>query len=438
VLSPANGITQTMPEFLSGLDRFCRFVRREYQFVLATFAASGIGYLGSAAAPALVNALIDAGLDHQQTGDLGTIELMALALAAALITPYVPIVSHRKLAIGGTLLAALGLAFSAFSVGYTAMIAGRIVTGVGSGLAISGANAAVAAREDAERIFAIIWTMGGGITASLAIYLPGVTEGGEYPLGFGALFLIALVGLPCLFWIPHKPVAFARPAAESADSTAKPSESSGSDLEPGSLDSDLKEAFGPLVWLVFAGMFVYSAAEQGLWAFAYNLPVEAGVEPTLAARIVAFTTIVGLAGGGIAALLGVRLGRVFPIVLGCLLSATGRCLYISSASGLTLLFGSLFWGLGFYFVSPYQIGLVAAVDRKGRAAVASAAAINFGYAAGPGLAGRVLQYTDREWFFVFIAISTLVSMLLFLPLAIRVDRATKLARAPEGQPLDNS
>jgi predicted MFS family arabinose efflux permease len=143
-----------------------------------------------------------------------------------------------------------------------------------------------------------------------------------------------------------------------------------------------------------------------------------------------------LAGGAIAALLGVRLGRVFPIVLGCLLSATGRCLYISSASGVTLLFGSLLWGLGFYFISPYQMGLVAAADRKGRAAVASAAAFNFGYAVGPGLAGRILQYLDREWLTVFIAVSTLVSMLLFLPLAIRVDRAAKIARAPAGRPVD--
>ena len=140
-------------------------------------------------------------------------------MAAVLIAPYVPILSHRKLAIGGALMAALGLAISALSVGYTAMIVGRIATGVGSGLAISGANAAVAAREDAERIFAIIWTMGGGITASLAMYLPRVVEGGEYPLGFGALLLLALVGLPCLFWIPHKPVAPAQFATESADST---------------------------------------------------------------------------------------------------------------------------------------------------------------------------------------------------------------------------
>jgi hypothetical protein len=307
------------------------------------------------------------------------------------------------------------------------MIVGRIVTGAGSGLAISGANAAVAAREDAERIFAIIWTMGGAITASLAMYLPRVVEGGEYPLGFGALFLLALVGLPCLFWIPHKPVAPAQPANESAASKSSRS---------GSSDPGLRTAFGPLVWLTFAGMFLYSAAEQGLWAFAYNLPIEAGVDPTLAAQIVAFTTIMGLAGGASAALLGVRLGRVFPIVLGCLLSASGRWLYISSASGLTLLFGSLLWGLGFYFISPYQMGLVAAVDRKGRAAVASAAAFNFGYAVGPGLVGRIIQFMDREWLMMFIAASTLVSMLLFLPLAIRVDRDARIARAPAGRPVD--
>jgi MFS family permease len=188
--------------------------------------------------------------------------------------------------------------------------------------------------------------------------------------------------------------------------------------------------------MTFAGMAIYSAAEQALWNFAYNLPIEAGVAPALAAQVVAFATIMGLAGGVIAAVLGVRLGRVFPIVLGCLFSLSGRWLYISSASGSALFFASLLWGIGFYFISPYQIGLVAAVDRKGRAAVASAAAYNLGYAVGPGLAGRILQYMDREWLMIFIAGSTLVSMLLFLPLAIRVDRNARIARAPAGRPLD--
>ncbi len=53
-----------MPEFWLGLDRFLLYVKREFRFILATFAASGIGYLGSAAAPIIVQAMIDAGLDH--------------------------------------------------------------------------------------------------------------------------------------------------------------------------------------------------------------------------------------------------------------------------------------------------------------------------------------------------------------------------------------
>ncbi len=415
-----------MPELRLGLDPFLRGVRREYQFVLATFAASGIGYLGSAAAPALVQALIEAGLDHRQAGDLGTIELSSLAVAALVITPYVPRISHRRLAIGGTLLAVCGLAISAFSASYMPMIAGRVVTGLGSGLAISGANAAVSAREDAERIFAIIWTMGGGITASLAMYLPQVAADGNYPLGFAALIVLALLGLPCLFWIPHKPVAPAHSGAEPARTAGGGS--------PGA-EVDLKVAFGPLVLLTLAGMFVYSAAEQALWNFAYNLPIEAGVDPELAAKIVALTTMMGLAGGAVAALLGVRLGRVFPIVAGSLMSLSGRWLYITSGSGSTLLLGSLLWGIGFYFVSPYQIGLLSAVDRRGRAAVASAAAFNFGYAAGPGIAGRILEYMDREWLVMVIAVSTLVSMLLFLPLAFRVERAWRAERAARARGL---
>ncbi len=414
-----------MPEFRLGLEPLLLHVRREFRFVLATFAASGIGYLGSAAAPIIVQALIDAGLDHHHAGDLGTIELLALAVASTLITPYVPVVSHRKLAVGGALMAALGLVISAFSVGYAVMIAGRLVTGAGSGLAISGANAAVAAREDAERIFAIIWTMGGAVTGALAMMLPGVVAGGNYPAGFGALLLLCIVGLPCILWIPPKPVA--APAQLTTESAGTMTGT------PGGSELGLGKAFGPLAMMAIAGMFLYSAGEQALWTFAYNIPIEAGVDPTLASQILAFTTMMGLAGGAIAALLGVRLGRVLPIVVGTLFSAVGRWLYISAASSGTLLAGALFWGVGFYFVSPYQIGLAAALDRKGRVAVASAGAMNFGYAVGPGMAGRILQYMDRDWLMAVIAGSTVASMLLLLPLAIRVDRSARIARSRVGR-----
>jgi MFS family permease len=410
-----------MPNIRVGLKTFLLLVRREYRFVFATFAASGIGYLGSAAAPVIVNALIDAGLNHQQTGNLGTVELSMLALASTLITPYVPIFSHRKLAVSGTVITILGVLISACSVSYAAMIVGRIVTGLGSGIAISGANAAVAAREDAERIFAIIWTMGGAITASLALGLPDVVVGGNYQMGFSVLLLLCFVGLPVIFWMPHRPVAADAGAVTKGERVA-----TGTATVSG---AELAKPFGLLSVMALAGIFLYAAGEQALWNFAYNIPIEAGVDPTLASQVLAFTTIMGLAGGGIAALLGVRLGRVVPIALGTCLSVAGRWFYINSSSGTTLLIGSLLWGIGFYFVSPFQIGLVAAIDRKGRVAVAAGAAINFGYAAGPGVAGWILQFMDRDSLVVAIVASTFGSLLLLLPLAIRVDREVRGARS---------
>ncbi len=167
---------QRMSRLAEQLQGWGRAVRREWRFVVATFAASGVGYLGSAGAPVIVQALIESGLDYQHAGDLGTIELTVLAITSTIVLPFVTRVSHRKLAIGGAAVAAVGLLISVNSIDYTAMVIGRVITGAGSGFAISAANAAVAAREDAERIFALIWTMGGGITASLSINLPGIVE----------------------------------------------------------------------------------------------------------------------------------------------------------------------------------------------------------------------------------------------------------------------
>ena len=161
----------------------------------------------------IVQALIDSGMRRQQTGDLGTIELMTVAMCTVLVTPVVDRVSHRKLALVGALLAALGAAISALSESYAPMILGRIVIGAGSGLAIAGANAAISAREDAERIFALIWTLGGGATAGIAVFLPLAVEGGAYATGYGVLLLLCIAAVPFVLWVPAKPQSFGTDAS---------------------------------------------------------------------------------------------------------------------------------------------------------------------------------------------------------------------------------
>jgi DHA1 family inner membrane transport protein len=411
------------PDLPDAVARLRDNVRREWQFIAATFAASGVGYLGSAGAPIIVQALIDAGLNTKQAGDLGTVELTMLALTSTLITPFVTRISHRKLVLVGAAIAAAGLTISMLSESYSAMIMGRLLTGSGSGFAISGANAAVAAREDAERIFALIWTLGGGITAGLTYGLPLVVEGGNYSTGFAVLLVLCIVGMPLMLWIPPR-----------AHPQAVPIDPAGSTEARDSADSLQTEGsagtvFSGTALMALFGMFIYSVAEQALWNFGYYIPVEAGVPEEVVGGVLSVTVLMGLAGGALAAWLGTRLGRVLPIVAGSLMSAAGRWIFISSSTQEWVFVGGLLWGLGFYFVSPYQIGLVAALDRHGRLAVAAGGAMNFGYALGPTIGGRLLQSFDASAFLVVVVSATLLSLLLLLPLALKLERQAKGARA---------
>ena len=415
-----------MPNLRQRLDVFRLAVNREGRFIFGTFAASGIGYLGSAGAPFIVVALIEAGLSHQQVGDLGTIELGTLALSTMLMTPLVPYVSHRKLAIGGVAVALAGLVISALSSAhFFPMMIGRIIIGTGSGLAISGANAAVAAREDAERIFAIIWTMGGAITAFLALIMPRLVAGGNYAMGFGLLLGLSLLAAPLMIWVPPRPAAF----GGETDTSVAPA--AGGRAPEGRFG-----AFGVSALLVLLAMFVYAVAEQAIWQFAYELPKDAGLPIDDTSVVLFFTTWMGLLGGAVAAWLGLRRGRVFPFVAGFLCSATGQSLWIAASDTGMLWVGGMLWGFGFYFVSPYQIGMAAAIDRRGRVAVLAGSVLSLGYGFGPTLGGRIRQYQldqglDRSILIVAIAGMTLLAMLLCLWAAMRLEGRARAAAAAQ-------
>jgi predicted MFS family arabinose efflux permease len=329
------------------------------------------------------------------------------------VVPLVTRFSHRRMMIFGTMMAVVGLAISMASEGFAAMALGRVLTGGGSGFAISGANAAVAARGDAERVFALIWTAGGAITAGLAFGLPFVTADGNYPMGFGVLLVLCLAGLPLMRWVPHS----REPVLEQIDS---PPDTPGT--RAGESAAPRGAIFAPTAVLALAGIFVYSMAETALWNFGYYLPVEAGIPEELVGAILSSTVLMGLAGGALAAWMGTSRGRLMPIVAGSLVSVAGRWLFIQSSTAEMVFLAGLLWGLGFYFVSPYQVGLLAEIDRTGRLAVAAGGATNFGYALGPGVAGRVLESFDPSAFLYVVVGGTALSLVLLLPLAIQLER----------------
>jgi predicted MFS family arabinose efflux permease len=158
--------------------------------------------------------------------------------------------------------------------------------------------------------------------------------------------------------------------------------------------------------------------------------VDHGIAYDTVRYVLGVATFAGLTGGALAAWLGLRWRRVAPLVIGCLISLAGRWLYIEATATETLVAATLLWGVGFYFVGPYQIGLAAALDRRGRVAVAAAAAVNLGYGLGPTLGGRVRQYQvdhglDSDLLVAVIAGATALSLLFLLPAALRLERGAE-------------
>jgi len=398
-------------------------LRREWRYVAGVFAGSGVGYLGIAAAPVIVASLIQTGLGTREAGDLGMIELTTLATTSTFVMPFVPRLSHRRLMMFGTLMAVVGLAISMVSEGFAVMALGRMLIGGGSGFAISGANAAVAARGDAERVFALIWTAGGAITAALTFGLPFVAADGNYPIAFGVLLVLCLAALPLMRWVPPSraamPASMGGSEASSGAVAGEPAAPTGSIFTPSAL-------------LALSGIFIYTVAEAALWAFGYYLPVEAGVPEELVGAILSSTVLMGLAGGALAAWLGASRGRLMPIIVGSLVSVAGRWLYIHSATTEMVFLAGLLWGLGYYFVTPYQVGLLASIDRSGRLAVAAGGATNFGFALGPGLAGRALESLDPTAFLYIVVGGTAMSLALLLPLAVQLERAETRSASADG------
>jgi predicted MFS family arabinose efflux permease len=140
-------------------------------------------------------------------------------------------------------------------------------------------------------------------------------------------------------------------------------------------------------------------------------------------------TIAGTLGGFLAWKIGARFGRTVPVLLGCLGSAVSRFGFMVADDYATMLISAVLWAFSFYYVSPYQMGVAAAMDRKGRVAVAAGALMNFGYAFGPVIGGAVIGYLGQRALMLVVVGCALLSLVMMLPVTMAQDRMAR--RAPE-------
>jgi predicted MFS family arabinose efflux permease len=390
---------------------------RTLRLIAAVVAAEAAGWASFEVAPLVVSALMDAfSFGEAAAGGLASAELMALAVAMLASAGSMARHSRARLGLVGVVIAIAGHVASSFAVSYPLLLSTRMLAGLGAGLAFAAGSAAAAGARHPERVFAIAALAGGVGGALLLAGLPYATVAYGPAGAFVALAAVATLALPFIGWLPA-------PARQRAGDQVGPAPHRGMALRG-------------LIAVAFLAV-----GEGAVWAFAGKIAESAGLSVMGAGRVLAMSSLLGQGGALLAAWLGTRRGRVFPVGLGVLCVVGSVLLLVFARNPLIFGAGAGIWALSFFFVFPYLMGTMSALDPRGRWAVAAGAAEVVGLGVGPFVGGLLVtggSYAALAWFMLaggFVSLWLLMPVVRFadtLPADRGADRASAELRDGAG------
>jgi predicted MFS family arabinose efflux permease len=363
-----------------------------------------IGALGTFSFLPLVvsQAIAGLGMSSRAAGILAALEMAAGGMATLLASLVVHRINRRRIARFCLTLIVAGSVLSQGLHHYALMALGRTVTGLGEGGLIAVVIASMAATRVPERNFGL-WTIANMAAASLLLFLimPPVTARWGIVGVFSTYLCLAIPGFALAAWYPEYP-----------DSISTP------DRVPTAAAGTRTAIVLCLVAILFAHL-----AHGGIWAYLQRFGAAAGIEATVTEHALGYAAFAGLIGGSVVTALGTRCGRAIPNGVALVLSAASALLVTVAHTPEVFVAAAMGFYLAWVFGLPYLMGIISALDPRGRAATLGIVMQNAGLSAGPVgagfLAGSTSQYHDVALAaFVLYAAAALIAV----PLAYRLDR----------------
>jgi predicted MFS family arabinose efflux permease len=337
-----------------------------FGFVLAVMVGSSVGALGIDIAPQMLAAIEDELRRGELSAGLAvSTELGAMAAASILFARRVARGSRARFALVGTVLVVVAQSVAGGVSAYAALLATRLVAGLGAGLLVAGAMAAAAGARDPERLFAQVTLVRVLFGAAVLTVLPWVRASYGLPAMFAALAMLALLAAPLLRSLP----APAHPASAAATGRA-PNRG--------------------LAVPALAAVLLTALGQGAVWSFNEQLGLAIGLSSQQMGVVLGGTTLVGLAGAGLAAALGTRRGRTGPLVLGLLGIIASTVLLVQTQDLILFIAADAVWAFFCFFTLPYLSGLLAALDRQGQWSATGAGVSAIGVALGPAVGGALV------------------------------------------------
>ena len=353
-----------------------------------------LGVLSANSIPIIIGALLDElAINEAEVGVLGTVELLAVAVAALVVTPLAGKISNRRLAVFGCLLAIMAQFLSAAVDSLYLLVGLRVIAGAGLGLAYAAAAMAASAIAQPDRV------LGYGVTAGLlaiVIFLPClamVVTAAGYKGAYLALGVLVIILMPVMGWLDQGKTRAAKPGKLSA--------------------LPLRALSGLLLCISF-----FNIGSGAIWGFSERVGLQAGFSIEEAGFIIATGAVSGVLGALFAGWLGDRWGRRRPVVLALILAGLGYLILAGATSSTSYLTGiNLYW-VTYMFLLPLMIGTGAVMDADGRAATLAAGTISLTFAFGPACGGFIaarISYAAIGWFSCALCLLAALAFILVRP-----------------------
>ncbi|KVS24821.1 MFS transporter [Burkholderia cepacia] len=324
-------------------------------------------------APAVAGQLAtQLGLSASQIGTYFFVELGAFSLATVPSYLWLGRIDARRVAAFAIALFGAGNLLTALWMpGFVALLALRAVTALGGGSLMVLCMTSAATSENSDRVYGL-WVVGQLIAGAIGLFvLPHVFAAFGLRALYVALAGLALLAAPLSRGFPSSLGARTAPAQHARGAAARTPQGS--------------------IVLAIGAVLTFYLAIGSVWTFASRAAAEAGLDPQSTGNVLAIASVMGIAGAALASCAGGRLARRAMLTAGyALLAASLVALAVMRQAGgySAAIFAFKF---AWTFVLPFILATVAQIDTSGRLVATLNFVIGAGLAAGPLLAGLMLD-----------------------------------------------
>ncbi|WP_321937179.1 MFS transporter [Burkholderia cepacia] len=324
-------------------------------------------------APAVAGQLTtQLGLSASQIGTYFFVELGAFSLATVPSYLWLGRIDARRVAAFAIALFGAGNLLTALWMpGFVALLALRAVTALGGGSLMVLCMTSAATSENSDRVYGL-WVVGQLIAGAIGLFvLPHVFAAFGLRALYVALAGLALLAAPLSRGFPSSLGARTAPAQHARGAAARTPQA--------------------LIVLAIGAVLTFYLAIGSVWTFASRAAAEAGLDPQSTGNVLAIASVMGIAGAALASCAGGRLARRAMLTAGYALLATSlvTLAVMRQAGGYS---AAIFaFKFAWTFVLPFILATVAQIDTSGRLVATLNFVIGAGLAAGPLLAGLMLD-----------------------------------------------